>query len=358
MKRKFSLLAGVAAAMALLFALSGCSVLDSITSDESYTPEKKDPTVTSPTIGQDGVLRVGVNSSNAPFSAQVSGNIQGIDIDIAAAIADQMGLELQVVDVGTDPEGALDQGTVDIIMSVDTTDSTTTCWTSSPYLQSSVALFSMDENAGLPFADDSSDEASDSSADSGSGSAEGDSSDEATDSQDSSAIKIAAQESSMSAWEVSNQYGEDVLQSSDDLKSAFDALSSGEVPYVAADAIIGSYVAHSSGIDAHIVGIMEAPSGYCVGASTENADLQNAVTEALTAIGGNGVIPVIEQKWLGSAIDVSSYAMTDDAAASAASGDGSEGSDDSEGSGESITTEGGGEVGSNAVDITDDSSGN
>lgn len=347
MRRKFFALAIATATVALAFALCGCSLLET---PESYTPTKKDPTVASPVIGQDGVLRVGVNSSNAPFSAQVSGSIVGIDIDVAAALADEMGLTLQIVDVGADPEGALAAGTVDIIMNVDTTDTTTTCWTSSPYLQTSVALFAADPHAPLPFSASGQaaeneaageEDADEAAADEGS--------EEATEA--AATTKVAAQASSMSAWEVTNQYGEEALQTVDDLKSAFNDLSAGKVSYVAADAIIGSYVAHSRSADASIIGIMEVASGYCVGCSTENADLQAAVTAALDSMNRSGIVRVIERKWLGSAIDIKSYAMTD--AASAGEATAAAGTDEDEASGEEITTESNGEVGANAVQIVD-----
>ena len=379
MKRKFVMIAAVAMTAALAFVLSGCSLLET---PESYTPEKKDPTVTSPVIGQDGVLRVGVNSSNAPFSAQVSGNIVGIDIDVAAALADQMGLDLQIVDVGTDPEGALEQGTVDIIMNVDTTDTTATCWTSETYLESSVALFSMNPDAPLPFsegeeaaAEEGTEEAAAEEGTEEAASEEGEAAEgEAAEEEQPTGTVVAAQASSMSAWEVSNQYGEEALYTVDDLKSAFSDLASDKVPYVAADAVIGSYVAHSSAIDAHIVGIMEVASGYCIGASAENADLQAAITEALGSIKGSGIVNVIEAKWLGTSIDVGSYAMTDAAsagaeaaaaeAAAAEEAAAEEGSEEAapeeaadEGSGEEITTEGDGEVGANAVEVVDEGGG-
>jgi polar amino acid transport system substrate-binding protein len=353
MKRKFFVLAIAAATVALAFALCGCSLLET---PESYTPTKKDPTVASPVIGRDGVLRVGVNSSNAPFSAQVSGNIVGIDIDIAAALADEMGLALEVVDVGTDPEGALAAGTVDVIMNVGTTNTTTTCWTSSPYLQTSVALFAADPNAPLPFG--GSQQPAEGNASTDEAAAEGNAEEAATAEGSEEAVgaaattKVAAQASSMSAWEVANQYGEEALQTVDDLKTAFNDLSAGNVSYVAADAIIGSYVAHSSASDSSIIGIMEAASGYCVGCSTENADLQAAIASALDSMNSSGIVKVIERKWLGSAIDIESYAMTDAATAGAA--EAAADTSEDEASGEEIAVEGSGEVGANAAQIVDD----
>lgn len=50
----------VACMAALLVVLTGCS------SQQSYTPPEKTPTLSSPTIGKDGTLRVGVNTDNQP----------------------------------------------------------------------------------------------------------------------------------------------------------------------------------------------------------------------------------------------------------------------------------------------------
>ena len=52
----------VACMAALLVVLTGCS------SQQSYTPPEKTPTLSSPTIGKDGTLRVGVNTDNQPLA--------------------------------------------------------------------------------------------------------------------------------------------------------------------------------------------------------------------------------------------------------------------------------------------------
>ena len=67
----------VACMAALLVVLTGCS------SQQSYTPPEKTPTLSSPTIGKDGTLRVGVNTDNQPLAGQPSSSskIVGIDVD-------------------------------------------------------------------------------------------------------------------------------------------------------------------------------------------------------------------------------------------------------------------------------------
>lgn len=312
MKRAVKAFVAAAAALALMFAFCGCSA-----GAGSYTPEKKEATVAAPVIGEDGILRVGVNSSNAPFSAQVSGSIVGIDVDMAAAVADELGLSLEIVDVGSDPEGALNEGTVDIVMGIASTDSTVSCKTSKPYISSASAIFSADSEAKLPTGEEKD-------------------------------LAIEAQSSSMSAWVASNQFGDETVKSVDDLKGAFDDLSSGKASYVAADAIIGSYVANSNGIEAFMIGLMESPTDYSIGVLADNADLLKAVNGALDALSQSGMIDIIEKKWLGFDLDLSSMPKTEGAVAEDAESDKDEEADDSE-SGDSA-------VGSNAVVLQDDGS--
>lgn len=272
----------VAGALAL-FGLAGCA------SQASYTPPEKTPTLSSPTIAQDGVLRVGVNTGNAPLAGQPasSSKIVGLDVDVAAALADQFGLKLELVDVGTDAESALTNGSVDIVMGVDKADSaTTTFWTSEAYLPTAVALFALPDNDAVPTNEET--------------------------------PTIAAQTSSKSSWAVSNEFDNGTLVTTDDLKSVFAKLESGDVQYVAADAVIGTYAAHSAGYDVHIVALMQQPSGYAVGVLDSNADLKQAVSDALTSLTGTGVVGVIETKWLGSVLDLSQIPLTAGATASAA----------------------------------------
>ncbi len=260
----------------LALALTGCSG-----SGENYTPESKSPTVTSPTIGQDGTLRVGVDTEKSPL-AGMSGSgdkIIGLDVDIAAAIADELGLKLSIVDVGSNPAGALTEGKVDIVMGIDSADAPSGIWLSKQYLPTGIALFSLaSANGGVP-------------------------------SKDSSPL-VAAQLSSKSAWAVSNEFGDKALKSVSNLPDAFSQLESGSVQYVAADAVIGLYAAHRAGVDVTVSALMAEPSGYCIGVSQANSQLRDAVTNSLSTLSGNGVIGVVESKWLGQPVDFTNVART------------------------------------------------
>ena len=103
--------------------LAGCQ-------PQSYTPQAKEPTVSASALGQPGTLRVGVNSASAPLAGQTasSARIVGIDVDVAAYLADQLGCKVEIVDVGTEPEKALKNKTVDIVLGVDASDTDTNFW--------------------------------------------------------------------------------------------------------------------------------------------------------------------------------------------------------------------------------------
>ncbi|WP_251212029.1 substrate-binding periplasmic protein [Adlercreutzia murintestinalis] len=259
--------AAVVLSIMMTMALAGCASND-------YKPELGSPQVEPPTIGEEGTLRVGVNTSKSPLAGMGNDRIIGIDVDIAAALADELGLKLSLEDVGTSPDTALEEGSVDIVMGIDKSDSDAGFWLSAEYLPTGVAVFATEgSNAAVPKKDDGS--------------------------------KIAAQVSSKSAWAVTNAFGDSALESANDLSSAISELASGQVDYLASDAVIGMYAANRAGTPVEIVALIDSASGYCIGASSENIALQSAVADALSTLLNNGTIGVIEQKWLGSLLDLS-----------------------------------------------------
>lgn len=286
MRRSNILAVGVAAAFCAALFLGGCAA------SESYTPPEASPSVTSPTLLEDGVLKVGVDAASAPLAGQPenSSKIVGIDVDIAAALADELGLKVEVVDVGSDPEAALKEKRVDVVMGIDATDASSSLWVSESYLPSGVALFTKTG---------------------------GSSSAPSTD----STASIAAQISSKSAWAAANAYKKADLVTADSLESAFSQLDSGEVDYVASDLVIGTYAAHSAGEDVESVALLEAAGGYCIGVSSSNTQLQSAVTEAVSSLADKGIVSVIEAKWLGGDLDTSGMAVVSSSSSATNSSD-------------------------------------
>lgn len=279
MKRRLAAIAIAAFTVCMLLALCGCT--------EPYNPNAsmKEPTVEADALQEPGTLRVGVNAESFPLSGQANGRMSGLEIDIAAAIAQEMGLKVEYVDVETSGADALSDGTVDILMGVESSNTPESCWTSDAYAPSCIAVFSLDEGASVP-------------------------------KKDKDPI-IAAQTSSLSAWLITRQFGNNALYAEDELRAVFQDLQDGAVAYAAADAVVGSYVLTSMGIDGHIVALLQEVDGYCIGVPQKNTALQLAVTQALSTIGGNGVLKVINQKWTNGFVDVSKVKLTASAKAEA-----------------------------------------
>lgn len=263
----------VRAALAACMAFTVCGAMAGCSSEADYTPELGSPKLSSPAIAEDGKLRVGVNTNNSPLAGKSGDRIIGIDVDIAAALADQLGLALEVVDVGNNGTDAIDDGEVDVVLGIDSTSKEDNYWMSSQYLPTGVVLFAPEGN------------------------------DEPAPTADSD-VKIAAQVSSKSAWAVTNTFGEDALTSASDLSAAFSDLGSGKVEYVASDAIIGMYAASRQDVQVEIAALLDTAGGYCALCAKDNTELQDALGSALDGLVANGVVDVIEDKWLGQPVNL------------------------------------------------------
>ncbi|WP_052241533.1 substrate-binding periplasmic protein [Berryella intestinalis] len=272
MKRSKVAVLAVAAAVCAALCLAGCA-------SNHYEPAKKTQTVADSALKKPGVLRVGVNASAAPLAGKASSSskIVGLDVDIAAAVADELGVKVEIVDAGSDPASALRSGDVDMVLGADVSSTDTDYWRSNAYLQTGVALFSAKEGSSAPRVTDS--------------------------------VKIGAQVSSKSAWSVENLFGSNALTVEESLAVAFKDLKAGAVDYVASDALTGVYLAKTSGVDASVVALLQQPGGYCAGVSTSNLELQKAVSSALSKLASGGVIEVIERKWLGQKVDIASLTV-------------------------------------------------
>ena len=215
-----------------------------------------------------------MTAASAPLAGQTSSSsrIVGIDVDAASYLADELGLNVEIIDVGTDPASALKENKVDIVMGVDASEEGAGYWRSPSYLETGVALFSSSSENSIPTLD--------------------------------SKPKVAAQASSKSSWRVTNLFGNDSLVSTENLKAAFDALKGGSARYVAADAVIGTYVSYTNGYDDKVIALLQDPSGYCVAVAEANTELQNAISESLSKLVNGGMMDVIEAKWLGQTLNL------------------------------------------------------
>lgn len=254
----------VALAVGVMTALAGCQT-------ETEVQSNLTPQLESGTTITDGTLTVGVNASNSPYAGVNSNNeTVGFDVDVAAAIADELGMKLQIVDVSSNGRSALTNGQVDVSMGMTKSGNADTVTYTPAYINDGASLFCLESNRPASVSD----------LDAGS--------------------KILVQGETTAAYTVQAALGADAVQATSTMQEAFDALESGQQKYLVADAVIGSYFARNYS-DVVRVDFLSADSVtpmYAV-TLTANSEVSAAVSNALNTIMQNGVLRVIEAKWLG-----------------------------------------------------------
>ena len=266
--------------LGLTFCLGGCSFVL-----ESSAPKLGEAKLTTPSISENGVLKVGVNTSQSPLAGVGNSKIIGIDVDIAAALADSLGLELKIIDTGSTPSKSISNGEVDIAFGVDKSDAPNSVTLTDSYIPTAVVYF---KKAGAT----------------------------PTSLTGETAPKIGAQGSSKSAWSATNAFGTEAVASSADLAGAFQALEAGTVEYVVADAVIGMYAANKANVNVEIVALGTDASGYCVAISENNTSLVSDISTALIKLVDDGTVSTIEKKWLGRTVDLGTASKIDKKASS------------------------------------------
>jgi polar amino acid transport system substrate-binding protein len=259
----------VAVAVVLLLAtglIAGC---------ETTEPEPEiQPAVAPPVILEEGVLKVGVDLEYPPFAGTDMGREAGLDIDVASAIASNLGLELETVEVKpSDAATALADGTVDAVMSVPFTEETLV----------SVALAGTYVNNGPAFFVTSE----------GTASVEPSLTVETLGTQ-----KVGAQEASEAYWILENEYGADAIASYPTLREAIEALDAGEIDVLAGDAMVTAYIADDFE-SVKFAGQVAPATPLAVAAAQDATELEEALRSALDQLAADGVLATIRAKWVG-----------------------------------------------------------
>lgn len=115
---------------------------------------------------------------------------------------------------------------------------------------------------------------------------------------------------SQSALACQAQFSAANIKLNGTLTEAFDQLESGEVKYVAADAVVGTYTINNSNCNAYLIALISKPSGYCIGVDKTKANLSDKITAILENLSKGGVLDVIEKRWLGKSLDLDNVTMT------------------------------------------------
>ncbi len=233
-----------------------------------------EPKVAPPAVATAGVLAAGVDLSMPPFAGTDGGKQAGIDVDVASALAERLGVTVKLVDVKpSEAATALADGTADIVLSVPLA--------SSDLSQLSLAGSYLANGPGFFTA------------------AEGTASVEPSMTLSNVTVRpIGVQAESESYWLVRQQIDEAVAQPYPSLREALEALSKGEVPLVAGDTVIASYIARDFPT-VRYAGALGGGTPLAVAVAPENTLLGDAIRSELDALAADGVLETIRRKWVG-----------------------------------------------------------
>lgn len=219
---------------------------------------------------QDGVLRVCSDVPYPPFEYyDDEGNVVGFDIDIASAIADGLGLELEVIESSWDGlESGVALNAQDCDMTISgmtiTEERSGNMLFSDPYLDDNLGLLAT-EGSGIESVDDL------------------------------DGVAVGVQAATTGDVYAQEELGLDVVQY-EDSGLMLQGLQAGQV-----EALIGniSILGYQAGEDPQYVFVEEIDTGEQLGvaAQLDNQQLIDAVNEILAEMRSDGTLEEIEQNW-------------------------------------------------------------
>ena len=264
-KSRASVIIAVAALVTATILMSGCG---------SKAQSGLSPKISPPAIKVAGTLRAGIDMTHPPFGGVDHGKQAGLDLDTAAALAQKLGLKLEVVSVmPSEAATALAQGKVDAVFSVPFSDgSLTSVSLAGSYVSDAPAFF---------IATDSTASVSPSMT-----------------LDTLSATRVAVQQGSAAYWKLLSELGSGSVKPYSTLRSAMDALNKGKVSVVGGDALVGGYIARDFP-RVHFAGQLDSAVPIGVAVAPENSKLGDSIRQALDSLAADGVFDAIRQKWVG-----------------------------------------------------------
>ncbi len=265
MKVRLSRTLAVCALAAAVVLAAGCG---------SKKPVAVEPKIAPPAIAKAGVLAAGVDLSQPPFAGVDGGRRAGMDVDVAAALADKLGVKVTYVDVKpSEAASALAEGKVDCVLSVSLADASLSRVTiAGTYADDAPAFFV---------------------------SREGTASVEPSITLDSLNVPVvAAQQGSPAFWALQSELGSEGVKPYESIRAALEDLDAGDVELVAGDAFVGSYIARDLPT-VRYAGQLATATPLGVAVAADNVALQDAVREALDTMAADGLLDAIRRKWVG-----------------------------------------------------------
>ena len=270
-RRSFLAAAGLTAAALALTACGGSasSTASSTASSAASSEAASTSAAAELTTVEAGKLTMATNGSFPPYEMTTdSGEIEGIDVDTAKAIAEKLGLELQIDDMDFDAALlSVQQGKADIVMAgVTVTDERKAVMDFSDSYATGIQSIIVPNGSDIASPDDL------------------------------AGKKIGTQRGTTGYIYCSDDFGDDAVVAYDDGLTAVQALKNGQVDAVVIDnAPATEYVAANPGLV--ILDTSYAEEDYAIGMAKGSA-LEDAVNAALEELKADGTLQSIVDKYI------------------------------------------------------------
>ena len=268
-RRSFLAAAGLSVAALALTACGGSSssVASSVASSAAASTSASAGELTTVMAGK---LTMATNATFPPYEMTTdSGDIEGIDVDTAKAIAEKLGLELQVDDMEFDAALlSVQQGKADIAMAgITVTDERKAVMAFSDSYATGIQSIIVPEGSDIASPDDL------------------------------AGKKIGTQRGTTGYIYCTDDFGEDSVVAYDNGLTAVQALNNGQVDAVVIDnAPAKEYVAANPGLK--VLETSYAEEDYAIGMNKDNTALVEAVNAALEDLKADGTLQSIVDKYI------------------------------------------------------------
>ena len=259
---------------AITVTLSGCNVpvlsQTTKTYDEARAAQTSalKPKVDGSSLKNQGYLTVGLRTarSTIPFYlAADSGEISGIDVDVASILASELGLKVRFVSVASTSKGL--ESDCDIVMDTASNSDVSGARIVGTYAEQSTAFFHKGASGAVSAAD-------------------------------LNGKTVGLQGGSVSQKALGDSGLTMTQKTFDSLNDCFDALAAGSVDYVLCDAYAGAYLARMyNGLA--FAGTIDVPQTAGVAVASTNSTLLKALGEAMGAAQMGGCLDIVRSHWIG-----------------------------------------------------------
>ena len=268
-RRSFMAAAAVSVAALAMTACGGSASSASSVASSAASSEAVSSSAAELTTVETGKLTMATNATFPPYEMTAdSGEIEGIDVDTAKAIAEKLGLELQIDDMDFDAALlSVQQGKADIVMAgVTVTDERKAVMDFSDSYATGIQSIIVPNGSDIASPDDL------------------------------AGKKIGTQRGTTGYIYCSDDFGDDAVVAYDDGLTAVQALNNGQVDAVVIDnAPAQEYVAANPGLV--ILDTSYAEEDYAIGMAKGSA-LEDAVNAALEELKADGTLQSIVDKYI------------------------------------------------------------